>query len=350
MTADQELTLKDADHAEKEAKALFAELHAKALALGLRQHQMFKLNFVTEARQKRWERARRRFIKLLLVASSLVVALGFNCLLEWPLSRQQVAEILWRARGWSPREIKAERCFVPASPTIRNWARPPMDCRFCEGVTHIAEVTNISQSEFVEKFAYSGQPVVISDGCVDWPAVEVFSFGFFKDLYQHSDNTAQASCQFFPYQTEFNHLHEVFEMDEDRVQMKTGSKPWYIGWSNCDSTAGEVLRQHYGRPYFLPPESESSNTDWLFMGSPGYGAHMHVVPGDSEYLVRTSGSLRTSGGQCWSAVLASTDKRAEDLDTSATARVLLPLCGPDVRYSETRGHKYVHSGCYCHAI
>lgn len=40
--------------------------------------------------------------------------------------------------------------------------------------------------------------------------------------------------------------------------------------------AAEKLRQHYGRPYFLPQYSESSKVDWIFMGSPGYGAHMHV--------------------------------------------------------------------------
>ena len=46
--------------------------------------------------------------------------------------------------------------------------------------------------------------------------------------------------------------------------------------SNCDSRAANILRQHYKRPYFLPVVSESSSTDWIFMGSPGYGAHMHV--------------------------------------------------------------------------
>ena len=46
--------------------------------------------------------------------------------------------------------------------------------------------------------------------------------------------------------------------------------------SNCDSSAANILRQHYKRPYFLPSVSESSKTDWIFMGSPGYGAHMHV--------------------------------------------------------------------------
>ena len=46
--------------------------------------------------------------------------------------------------------------------------------------------------------------------------------------------------------------------------------------SNCDSSAANVLRQHYQRPYFLPQTAESSRTDWIFMGSPGYGAHLHV--------------------------------------------------------------------------
>ena len=46
--------------------------------------------------------------------------------------------------------------------------------------------------------------------------------------------------------------------------------------SNCDAATGNILRQHYQRPYFLPRSAESSKTDWIFMGSPGYGAHMHV--------------------------------------------------------------------------
>lgn len=46
--------------------------------------------------------------------------------------------------------------------------------------------------------------------------------------------------------------------------------------SNCDSSAANELRKHYRMPYFLPETSESSKTDWLFMGCPGYGAHLHV--------------------------------------------------------------------------
>ncbi|CAG2053196.1 unnamed protein product [Timema podura] len=46
--------------------------------------------------------------------------------------------------------------------------------------------------------------------------------------------------------------------------------------SNCDERIARVLRQHYGRPYFLPTTAENKKVDWIFMGSPGYGAHMHL--------------------------------------------------------------------------
>ena len=46
--------------------------------------------------------------------------------------------------------------------------------------------------------------------------------------------------------------------------------------SNCDERVARKLRAHYGRPYFLPNLSENKNVDWIFMGSRGYGAQMHV--------------------------------------------------------------------------
>ena len=55
----------------------------------------------------------------------------------------------------------------------------------------------------------------------------------------------------------------------------------YYSRSNCDSAAANELRRHYRRPYFLPETSESSRLDWIFMGTPGFGAHMHVRP-DTE--------------------------------------------------------------------
>ena len=58
--------------------------------------------------------------------------------------------------------------------------------------------------------------------------------------------------------------------------MQGNYSPWYIGWANCDEEAGEILREFYQRPDFLPPDSESGRRDWIFMGTPGYGAPYHI--------------------------------------------------------------------------
>lgn len=68
-------------------------------------------------------------------------------------------------------------------------------------------------------------------------------------------------------------------MEENDERWK---KPWYVGWSNCNSYAADALRKHYDRPYFLPDDSEISRIDWIFMGTPNYGAHMHIDNVDSS--------------------------------------------------------------------
>ncbi|RUS88318.1 hypothetical protein EGW08_003889, partial [Elysia chlorotica] len=255
---------------------MFRDLHNKALAIGLQQHQLSKLKFVIGIKKSRWAKVKRRLLLVALLVIAFMATLWIICLLEWPLTKRQMAETVWRLRGWGTKESQAERCLVRASSKVQNLARPPIDCGFCEGVSAVLEVANVSQVDFSENFAYSGQPVVVSDGCSSWSAVDVFSFEFFRDLYGTRGHGGRASCQFFPYKTEFRELSEVFEMDENRVLQKEGYPPWYIGWSNCDTAVSASLRRHYGRPYFLPAGSESSKTDWIFMGSPGYGAHMHV--------------------------------------------------------------------------
>ncbi len=117
------------------------------------------------------------------------------------------------------------------------------------------------------------------------------------ELRQHEKDT----CQFFPYKTSFRNLRQVFEL-ETNINNRY-DKPWYVlrfifslfnkkviqfsvlryvGWSNCNGYASEVLRQHYERPYFLPNESEMSRLDWIFMGTPEYGAAMHIDDGKLE--------------------------------------------------------------------
>jgi histone arginine demethylase JMJD6 len=65
-------------------------------------------------------------------------------------------------------------------------------------------------------------------------------------------------------------------MKDERWQMAENYKPWYVGWANCDKEAGTILREYYERPDFLPKDSESGRRDWIFMGTPGYGAPYHI--------------------------------------------------------------------------
>lgn len=140
----------------------------------------------------------------------------------------------------------------------------------------IAVIIRSSKNEFlflkISSYAYSGRPVVIKNALTNWTALNVFSYEFFRDLYtKEASSTRSHRCQFFPYKTEFRSLNEALTMSEERFK-----QPWYFGWSNCDSDTAGVLRHHYSRPYFLPERSESSRTDWIFMGTAGLGAHMHV--------------------------------------------------------------------------
>lgn len=147
----------------------------------------------------------------------------------------------------------------------------------------------------------------------NWTGMHKINFNFLKELYEKSDQVAKEklkpktkkksnlrsilstfkpsneindgsdssedtdTCQFFPYKTSFKNLREVFEMEVD--ENNKYEKPWYVGWSNCNSHAAEVLRKLYDRPYFLPEESEMSRLDWIFMGTPKYGAAIHIDDG-----------------------------------------------------------------------
>lgn len=164
------------------------------------------------------------------------------------------------------------KCLITVPWFTQKVFRPPEDCSICQDVQQVDKLIAVDPTIFEQRYAYSGKPVVISDAMANWTASKVFSFSFFKTLYYGEE----ANCQFFPYKTEFQNLQDVFDMNDSRATMEKGTKPWYVGWSNCDEKIGAILRQHYQRPYFLPATAESEKTDWIFMGSYGYGAPMHV--------------------------------------------------------------------------
>lgn len=52
-------------------------------------------------------------------------------------------------------------------------------------------------------------------------------------------------------------------------------KPWYVGFSNCQTDILFELRKLYPVPHFLPSDAEFPNTDYIFLGY-DQGAIMHV--------------------------------------------------------------------------
>lgn len=155
--------------------------------------------------------------------------------------------------------------------------RKPDDCSFCEGISSGIRISNLNSDEFEEKYAYSGQVVVVTDATKNWTAIDVFDFWFFKKVYEQGDPKLKTlGCQFFRYQTKFKNLFDALKMSKARVEYKSGTEPWYFGWSNCNEEIAGTLRKHYNRPYFLPRTSELNAIDWIFMGGKGLGAHMHL--------------------------------------------------------------------------
>ena len=128
-------------------------------------------------------------------------------------------------------ELEKETCLIPATELYLDLFRPPVDCSICEDVHTVDVVTNLTKEEFVEKYAYTGRPVLIRNGSRNWTASSYFSFEFFKNIYPKDSpilQSADRDCQFFPYRTKFESLGEVFDMPESMAKME--GNPWYIGW------------------------------------------------------------------------------------------------------------------------
>ena len=122
-------------------------------------------------------------------------------------------------------------CSVDNSIFILEAGRPIANCEMCQGLTEVPKLSGLKPEEFVEKFAYTGRPLVVTDATKTWTAMQQFSYNYFRKLYTESEtalNTTEEECQFFPYQTEFHSLRDVFKMSKARAEFK--AEPWYIGW------------------------------------------------------------------------------------------------------------------------
>jgi len=125
-----------------------------------------------------------------------------------------------------------EDCLVASDSLLVTLFRPPVNCRICHGLTHIDHVSRLSRELFEERYAYSGRPVIITDAMANWSALQSFSFEFFRGIYSNNSPAlvSNEDCQFFPYESGFHNLSEVFHMTSERANLHSDSEPWYIGW------------------------------------------------------------------------------------------------------------------------
>ena len=126
----------------------------------------------------------------------------------------------------------SEECLVAVDSLLITLFRPPVNCRICCGLTQVDHVSRLSHEQFEERYAYSGRPVIVTDAMSNWSALQTFNFEFFRGIYSHDSPTLVASedCQFFPYESGFRNLSDVFLMTNERANLHSGSEPWYIGW------------------------------------------------------------------------------------------------------------------------
>ncbi|XP_059052928.1 uncharacterized protein LOC131847381 [Achroia grisella] len=177
---------------------------------------------------------------------------------------------------WLYGEITTKSCLLELPYNSKSLFRPPEDCSMCIGVDHVVRVSNITAQEFEELYAYGATPVIVTDATGNWKAIEDFTFQFFANFYRVGKMGKQINdCFYFAYKSGLNSLQDVFDMEESRANLS--GDPWYVGWSTCYDEETRQLRTFYNRPYFLPTTAESDMVDWVFMGGPGQGAHMHII-------------------------------------------------------------------------
>ena len=103
--------------------------------------------------------------------------------------------------------------------------------RVCEGVTGALRFVNLSREDFVHHHAYSAKPIVVEGAALRWPAMDVFSYDYFKNLYLQTPGSLDddnIKGQFFSYSSNIMDLKNLFELPTEHVEMKT--ERWYIGW------------------------------------------------------------------------------------------------------------------------
>ncbi|KAK9881510.1 hypothetical protein WA026_016390 [Henosepilachna vigintioctopunctata] len=190
---------------------------------------------------------------------------------------------------------KGVRCIVPNNYFVWEATRQISNCSFCINVSSPIILHNASKEEFLP-YAYSSKPIVIKNAFNHWPAMKVFDFNFFKDLYYNNEEAYRSvdeECQFLHFKSDFTSLRDVFSMHKDRISNKPGKKSWYVGWGNCHPQILNKMRQYYPKPHFLPEDCEMPSKEYVFMGY-GAGATMHL-----DFISRLMWQAQIKGEKMW---------------------------------------------------
>lgn len=100
---------------------------------------------------------------------------------------------------WNHRLLNNDQCLIEMPQQFAPAFRPTETCSFCQNVSQVERVSNISPDEFERDFAYSARPVIVTDATLNWTATGVFDYWYFKEVYETAyDDSERTNCQFFP--------------------------------------------------------------------------------------------------------------------------------------------------------
>ncbi|XP_076395832.1 uncharacterized protein LOC100878361 isoform X1 [Megachile rotundata] len=192
------------------------------------------------------------------------------------------------------KNIRGTRCLIPNNYFIWEFTRPISNCDYCRDITSALILPNLTREEF-KQYTYSSRPMVVKNAASHWPASKVFSWKFFKDLYENIDDAYDSvdECQFLHFKSNLTNLHDVFAMTEERALQFNGKNPWYVGWKNCNLQVLDTMKKFYSLPHFLPEDAEVPYSNYVFLGYEE-GAIMHL-----DYISRLMWQGQIIGNKTW---------------------------------------------------
>eukprot|EP00092_Neocalanus_flemingeri_P013918 GFUD01015014.1.p1 GENE.GFUD01015014.1~~GFUD01015014.1.p1 ORF type:complete len:209 (+),score=54.03 GFUD01015014.1:576-1202(+) len=155
----------------------------------------------------------------------------------------------------------------------------------------------MTEKLYEERYAYSNRPLVIRNATLSWKAMEVLDYDWLKKEYLRNPEILEENwenCFFKCYKTsEFKSLADVFHISSERIA-DMSAEPWYVGWSVCQESVFHQLSQLVSLPKFLSSFHAEGNM-WIFIGTPGYGAHLHL----DHDLDLPTWQAQISGSKTW---------------------------------------------------